>query len=373
MIIRNKKTGEIREISKNELDYYGLGGQLNKLGVVNSLWNNIRANRGSGKKPTKQMLEQERKIRNEYQNGGVIVNASGEQHKIYIKPTDRGEGSKGHIMVNHPTMDKGMWDTINLTEKAGVTTIQEGIAATKKWHMKNPYKKQEGGYNFAIGGINNVGFRALPDYVQKKIKSNMYNEGGTIPKEILLPRLQAHMSSDEIQDYLQKYASGGYIVKRSHDRKGKTHVVVGPDGTKKYFGDPNMGERGNSKYGKEAFYARHKHNLENNPYFRAYARTTWQEGGILNNFYKMGGIHINPANKGKFTAWAQAHNMGVQEAARHVMANKEDYSSTIVKRANFAKNFGGRKQEGGYVEGNEYDLDIDEIKRLEALGYQLIY
>jgi hypothetical protein len=76
-----------------------------------------------------------------------------------------------------------------------------------------------------------------------------------------------------------KFNNGGYVVRRSHDRKGKTHVVTGPDGTKKYFGDPNMGERGNSKYGKEAFYARHKSNLAKNPYFRAYARTTWQEGG----------------------------------------------------------------------------------------------
>jgi hypothetical protein len=77
------------------------------------------------------------------------------------------------------------------------------------------------------------------------------------------------------------FANGGYVVRRSHDRKGKTHVVTGPDGTKKYFGDPNMGERGNSKYGKEAFYARHKSNLANNPYFRAYARATWEEGGEI--------------------------------------------------------------------------------------------
>jgi hypothetical protein len=37
--------------------------EKNKLGVENSLWNNIRANEGSGKKPTKQMLEQEKKIK----------------------------------------------------------------------------------------------------------------------------------------------------------------------------------------------------------------------------------------------------------------------------------------------------------------------
>ena len=36
--------------------------KLNKLGVENSLWNNIRASKGSGKKPTKEMLKQEKKI-----------------------------------------------------------------------------------------------------------------------------------------------------------------------------------------------------------------------------------------------------------------------------------------------------------------------
>ena len=37
--------------------------KLNKLGVENSLWNNIRASKGSGKKPNKEMLKQEKKIK----------------------------------------------------------------------------------------------------------------------------------------------------------------------------------------------------------------------------------------------------------------------------------------------------------------------
>jgi len=56
--------------------------------------------------------------------------------------------------------------------------------------------------------------------------------------------------------------------------------------------------------------------------------------------YAKGGIYIKPENRGKFTAWAKSHDMGVQEAASHILANKEDYSSTLVKRANFARNFG---------------------------------
>lgn len=69
------------------------------------------------------------------------VTAGGEKHKIYKKTTKRGEGKVGSIMVNHPTKDKGKWDTIDLTQKAGAKTIKQGIAATKKWHRENPYPK----------------------------------------------------------------------------------------------------------------------------------------------------------------------------------------------------------------------------------------
>lgn len=65
------------------------------------------------------------------------------------------------------------------------------------------------------------------------------------------------------------------------------------------------------------------------------------------NYYKSGGIHINPKNKGKFTESAHKAGMGVQEFARHVLANKEDYSSTQVKRANFARNAKTFKHQDG--------------------------
>jgi hypothetical protein len=71
------------------------------------------------------------------------ITAGGEKHKVYKKTTKRGKGKPGDIMVNHPTMDKGKWDTINLTEKAGAKTIKQGVAATKKWHKDNPYSKNK--------------------------------------------------------------------------------------------------------------------------------------------------------------------------------------------------------------------------------------
>jgi len=93
------------------------------------------------------------------------------------------------------------------------------------------------------------------------------------------------------------------------------------------------------------------------PTYTAYVNPSTKGMQYGGSMYADGGIHIKPENKGKFTAWASAHGMGVQEAASHVMANKEDYSSTIVKRANFAKNAAGwKKQYGGpmYAGGGNF-------------------
>ena len=59
----------------------------------------------------------------------------------------------------------------------------------------------------------------------------------------------------------------------------------------------------------------------------------------LGTYAHGGGIHIDPSKKGTFKAQASKMGMGVQEAASHILANKENYSPAMVKKANFAKNF----------------------------------
>lgn len=54
--------------------------------------------------------------------------------------------------------------------------------------------------------------------------------------------------------------------------------------------------------------------------------------------FKEGGIHIAPSKRGTFTAAATKHGMSVQGFASKVLANKENYSPAMVKKANFAKN-----------------------------------
>ena len=66
------------------------------------------------------------------------------------------------------------------------------------------------------------------------------------------------------------------------------------------------------------------------------------------------GIEIKPENEGKFTRWAEARGMSVQEAARKVMANTDEYPPAVVKMANFAKNAAGWKHEyGGSIMAQE--------------------
>lgn len=70
--------------------------------------------------------------------GKVKVMAGGEKHIVYKAAKNYTKGTKGDIMVNHPTKDKGKWDTINLTRKGKAKTVKQGVVATKKWHRDNP-------------------------------------------------------------------------------------------------------------------------------------------------------------------------------------------------------------------------------------------
>ena len=78
--------------------------------------------------------------------GKVTVKAGGEKHVVYKKtsPTGVGKGKKGNIMVNHPTKDKGKWDTIDLTKIGRAKTVKQGVASTKKWHKDKPDYKYKG-------------------------------------------------------------------------------------------------------------------------------------------------------------------------------------------------------------------------------------
>ena len=86
--------------------------------------------------------------------------------------------------------------------------------------------------------------------------------------------------------------------------------------------------------------------------------------GVMSPFgnqFKDGGIYIKPSKRVTFTAAAKKRGMGVQEFASKVLANKEDYSPAMVKKANFARN--ARKWH--HADGGPLDTRMELLRRLE--------
>lgn len=73
-----------------------------------------------------------------------------------------------------------------------------------------------------------------------------------------------------------------------------------------------------------------------------------------NTYSQGGGINIKPSKRGTFTAAATKHNKSIQEFASQVLANPEDYSPAMRKKANFARNASKWHAHGGPM-GNMYD------------------
>ena len=88
-------------------------------------------------------------------------------------------------------------------------------------------------------------------------------------------------------------------------------------------------------------------------------------GAYRNQKASGGYIHIAPSKRGTFTAAASKHGMGVQEFANRVLANKENYSPAMVKKANFARNASKwkHKEFGGDMDFN-YWITKDNIYKL---------
>lgn len=82
---------------------------------------------------------------------------------------------------------------------------------------------------------------------------------------------------------------------------------------------------------------------------------------------KYGGIHIKPSKRGTFTAAAKRHHMSVQEFARTVLNNKVNYSTAMIKKANFARNASkwNKKELGGDMT-KQYFITPNNIYKLSG-------
>ena len=107
--------------------------------------------------------------------------------------------------------------------------------------------------------------------------------------------------------------------------------------------------------------------LESNGTLPVYDGIPW--GGVLPEVvvtpqYSNGGsIHIAKNKRGTFKAQASRMGMSTQQAASHILANKDNYSPAMVKKAVFAHNFA--HADGGPLESDEDNLLAPIIKYYE--------
>lgn len=85
------------------------------------------------------------------------------------------------------------------------------------------------------------------------------------------------------------------------------------------------------------------------------------ESPELNTFAEGGKIHIKPSKRGTFTAAAKRHGKSVQSFASQVLANKENYSPAMVKKANFARNAAKWHSFGGDLNTHGSDFTNGQI------------
>lgn len=129
------------------------------------LWDNIRANKGSGKKPTKQMLEQEAKIKKEDMKSKSKKMGGGYKAPQYKMGGDMIEPSK-EINFDRPMMRKGgsksKPDYLDLDKDGNKTEPMKTAASTPKMMGGGKKSMKPGG-----GGR----FAKLVDKLKSKGKS----------------------------------------------------------------------------------------------------------------------------------------------------------------------------------------------------------
>lgn len=107
---------------------------------------------------------------------------------------------------------------------------------------------------------------------------------------------------------------------------------------------------GKDKKGKYWYYTNHPETkyYEEKPTL-AEVDATVADMGYADTYAEGGDIYIKPSKRGTFTAAAKKHGKSVQAFASQVLANKENYSPAMVKKANFARNAAKWHQEGGLL------------------------
>ena len=253
---------------------------------------------------------------------------------------------------NGPVHEQG---GIKLTDDIEVEGGEvRGIGSTKDYIFSDTLKPQGSKKTYAD----------LSKAIEKAFKGMESDRYGNEAKNKKLKDLAEQQEADKSRQFLRK------VKKLQQTDPDKFAQLVQSGGLQQAqpteFEEPEQNDLTESGSGFADQSESHSQRLNTTP-------IRYELGGLLNQFneedllladglYRKGGkIYISPSKRGTFTAAAKKRGKGVQEFARQVLANKEQYSASMVKKAAFAKGIGGaaKKHEFGGLLSNESQSHVE--------------
>lgn len=206
------------------------------------------------------------------------------------------------------------------------------------------------GLNIVGGAVNKL----FGSKIDEQAVANFKNENNQLANTVL--------NASNYDDLLSQYSNTSLLGDINKSQVGKDGVFANKVSrlTSSLNADRNLAN--------ERYLSSVKNSINNigigellNANYAAYGgpltmRYTGTMSPFGNTFADGGNIHIKPSKRGTFTAAAKKHGKSVQSFASQVLANKENYSPAMVKKANFARNAAKWHSFGGDLNTNGGDF-----------------
>lgn len=233
---------------------------------------------------------------------------------------------------------------------SGVGNAMQGLGSIAS-AIPGPWGAIAGaGLNIVGGAVN----RLFGSQVNKQAVANFKNENNQLANTVL--------SANNYDDLLSQYSNTSLLGDINKSQVGKEGIFS--DKVSKLTSSLNADrDLANERYLSSVRNSVNNIGIEEmlNANYNAYGgplimRYTGAMSPFGNTFADGGNIHINPSKRGTFTAAAKKHGKSVQSFASQVLANKENYSPAMVKKANFARNAAKWHSFGGDLNTNGGDF-----------------
>ena len=321
------------------------------------------------------------------------TNNNGTQNKSTNPESGASSGGGGNFMDNVQKIGgyASMFDSIAQGISSGIDATRSGTSGTPQVLVEGVLGGQSGSHlgsmwttraktNQAIDYVNTLGGATVDDSSNEALL-NSYNTNGQIANLNIDTKLK------DFQDFAFDPLSFGLtslfgMRESAADRQARINRAISAANARRQqalsnaamnvqtnrnnallanyaaFGGPifNLGYSGSSALdydlAKDAQHAKMLSAQNKGTTTQYIPPTEFAEGGK---------IYIKPSKRGTFTAAAKSRGMGVQEFASKVLANKDNYSPAMVKKANFARNASHWHDNGGMLLSDFFTNGVDII------------